>query len=474
MMGGIRLFIQSYFSNGTTQTTLLHRTELLCKTNQTKVINGMQSIDCGSLDLKTIFDSYVVHIFESAMQKNSYCKCVNERKLISHFDITFDDELWAKMQRGTNVNFFKNIACSKCKQNLEVNFSLRQFLFFVMERNLMWDDIPKIVIFQGQHYELTGVIVKFRTYYCAHALRPNKKWYSFDHTDKQIKKSVFKYEMNVHALCYARMTNFDEFENQYILYNTHTLEDKKKSIRISNACAPNAILHCLVSFYIDAPELFINKSSVEDIIKFFIAYIKRDKDLMYSIRYKIFKPHFKIQKDSDNMLVMSCFTNITGILHGMLVNVLPSLTIWCSCSETIRQNFSVVDLDYRKLTHLGLGKLEQCVSYPKRVCVQCNGGIKNISLGNILFFDVQALLVKEQGIEIVEKEFTICQIQNKLILNGTEYTLKGIVQYEAPIHYTVNCLRSNNEWYNFNDLSQTITKTSSKIVPHILIYVKKI
>lgn len=469
----IQRFIESYFKNGVTQTTLLLRTSALEMCFKIKVIEGMKTINCEPSDIKSIMEFYIKHIFTSAKQMLSKCK---KCKIRSATDITLvpmDDDSWNKFQNSQNIDFSKDSICSKCNSNIKTTFNLNKLLFFAIDRNVMWQDVAKMNTFQGRHYELSGIIEKRHSFYIAHVLRPNKKWYTFDHTEKDVKQSNFKNQMNIHLLCFREISFYDEFLFQHVLHNTHTQNYHNEIIKISNACAPNTVLHCLACLYIDSPELFEHNSADSDIMNFLTAYASRKIDLMYEFRCKILEQHFTKQK-SCNEFRMDCFTNIKGILDKIVETDFPSMTTLCTCSTTIQQHYSVVELDYQELTRSGIKELEKCIVYPRRICVHCQSNITNKSLSNILFFDVQPLVVAAESINVEVKEISVEEITQILHLNGAQYTLKGIIEYQAPIHYTVNCLRSNNKWYNFDDLRQSIIEIPCTVSPHILIYTKNI
>lgn len=476
--GNFCLFIDSYFKNGTTQTTLLKRTDLLKLLFRVQMVEGMQTMVCDS-NIRNVLNFFIGYIFGTANRKTSDCKCVSIMGGGSVASLELNDDHWNRMRNFQNVDFSSNRICDGCKSNVQDTFRLQDLLFFVTDRNDLHENIPHVSVFQGAYYQLSGIVEEFRGFFIAHVLRPNKKWYCFDHTNKAIKESSFKNVINIKILCFKRLeiSSYDEFTFQHVLYNscTRTYAGKEKETRIVHACGPNSILHCLACLFIDMPALFDGIDSEEIFLTFLKAYSTRSIDLIYETRYKILEPHFKINEKSKKFEI-NCFTNIGGILNKMIEHIFPSVTIWCTCSATTKQHFSMLDINYSQLSVYGLNSLDNCIAYPRRICEKCQSVIDNRSLGNILFFDVQPLHLnsEEEQINVANTKVSRDQISQTIHIDETSYTLKGIIEYEDPIHYTVNCLRINNKWYKFDDIRQTITESPCMVLPHLLVYVKNV
>lgn len=123
------------------------------------------------------------------------------------------------------------------------------------------------------------------------------------------------------------------------------------------------------------------------------------------------------------------------------------------------------------MTSLGFGHLGKCILLPRRKCDACNSKMKECSLGNIVFVNVQPLSAPKDGINIPEVKFDIANIQSSAIIENISYTLKGIIDYNVSLkHYTLNYHRDDNVWYNFDDLGDKIHRSSSKVLPHLLIF----
>lgn len=467
--GNLTAFINSYFQKGILQETLVKRTNVLMMLFKTNMVDGMITMDCSSSDIKKIIEKFGKLLFPTGKKQHQYiCKCNPLRissETISCIDI--DDDCWARLENNCNVDFSRNESCSSCNGDIKITFTLNDCLFFVTNRTLFWKEIPKYAIFQGKHYKLTSVIEKVFHYYIAHIQRPNQKWYTFDHTDKTVKRFTFANQMNIHLLGFSANTFYDEFTFQHVLYNTHTQIYEGQAITTCNACAPNTILHFLACQFIDSPELFNTISCTENIIKFLAAYTKNDIDVLYLVRHEMLHPHFNLEQSTIN-----CWTNVKAILDKIIQNILPSLKMWCNCCPQNVQEFPVLGLNYKELTQHGLSEIEKSISHPRRVCVQCQSTITNMKFGNIIFFDVQPIVIETEGVNFLEKEISVHEITQVITLNETQYALKGVIEYESPGHYSVNCQRSNNKWYNFDDRRQIVFELSSKFIPHILMYSK--
>lgn len=475
MNGNIKIFITSYFKKGIIHETLMARTRVLELFFNIEMIDDMRTINCESADIQSMIEFYVGQIFTTARLLTK-CKCGSQsQKNISYIEM--NDSYWNLIENGQNVEFSIDSFCPKCKENVQSTFDLKDFLIFTTNRCLIWETLPKNAIFQGGHYKLHAIIEKVNSYFIAHVRRPNEKWYTFDQTEKSVKLSDFQKSMDVHCLCYSKNSLYDEFTYQHVLANCHTLTYNGENIRIMHGCAPNSILHSLGCLYIDFPKIFEEKSS--NLMNFLIAFGRHrhqttisSSDSRYEARYKILEPHFEKKKSTDDMYI-DCYTNIHGILDLIVQNDLASLTAWCTCSPTVKRYFSVIDIEYDMFTIMGFNSLEQCISFPRRLCESCGKKLTNMELGNIIFLDVQPIEIPNEGIEVVHKKVTVHDIPQSIQLKGISYTLKGVIEHKNSNHYIANCLRSNNKWYKIDDIPRSITEISSEhFVPNILIFTK--
>lgn len=473
--GNISLFIESYFKKGVLQDTLIKRTYALELKFNTEVVDGMRTMNCESGDIKSVIEFYITSIFPTA-KLNAICTNHETRKDISFFDI--DDDCWELLKNCQNIDFSKDVFCSECGGQAKITFVLNNFLFFVTDRKEKWQDIPKVAIVQGLHYKLSAMIERVHNYYIAHVMRPNKKWYTFDHTENAVKPSHFYHDMNINLLCFSKNSFCDEYTYHHVLANSHTVLYNGERIRVQHGCAPNSVLHCLSSLYIDSPNLFEKKSS--DLLSFLTTFARDHQkpailndDARYVARYKILEPHFE-KKPSDNEFYIDCFTNIRGILDLLIQNDFHSLITWCSCSPTNQQSYTVLDIDYNAFSLLDFNSIDQCINFPKRSCVTCKQEVTNMLLGNIICVDVQPLQLPAEGIDVPAKEILIHDIPQTIELNKSQYALKGVIEYKTPNHYIAHCLRSNQKWYKIDDVPRTIVESRSTLVPQILIYTRNV
>lgn len=299
--GNLSNFVRAYFNKGTLQGTLQTRTNALEPLFGTKSVQGMTTIDGASVGIKRVFDRYICSMFSTARQTS---KCRNHGVETNIPYIEIDDDCWDLLKNCQNVDFSKDI-CSICGENAKITFKLNNFLFLLCVRNVKWQDIPKVAIFQGMHFKLTALIEKCHNYFIAHVMRPNQKWYTFDHTEKSVIPSRFSVDMNIHLLCFSKNSSHDEYTYHHVLANSHTLVYNGERIRVQHGCAPNSVLHCLSSLFIDSPMLFDGKSG--DLVSFLIAFARdhqktaiSNNDLRYETRYKILEPHFQKKRLMTN------------------------------------------------------------------------------------------------------------------------------------------------------------------------------
>lgn len=477
--GNMKRFVESYFKKGVTQEALLKRTDALKLFFQEELVEGMRTIDCQSAEIKDILEFYIKTVFPSA-QKNSKCKCkcTKRASFVSCFQI--DENLRNIFRNFQNMDFSTSEVeiCTQCKQNPEVTVDLENSVFFITNEFSTFQNIPKVVILQGRHYKLRAVIEKSHTYFIAHVRRPNQKWYTFDHTNKGVQPSCFFKEMNIRLLCFSLDLMYDEFTYQHILANSHELSYDGKKINVVNACAVNSVFHCLLCLFMDSPNLFKQNSSGE-LIEFFTEFARKcqqteisSPDLRYELRYKILKSHFT-ESQSEGIFGMDCWTNVRGILELLIGNQYPSLTIWCDCLPKVETKFSVIDVDFKKLTKFGLNSLKKCIKLPIRFCDVCKKNLEKFSIGDFFFVDVEPIHFQTGELQFSAKEIFVTEISQELRLDKDQYISKGVIEFVNGNHYIANCRRSNNQWYNIDDIRQTIISTS-KLIPHILMYAKNI
>lgn len=469
------VFITSYLKSGTTQTTLLARTRLLEALFPVKVIDGMRTMDCDK-DLKAILEFLMPKLFLGCMkEKKSKCSC-KVRSVSRNIPFrSVDSSFLNQLTRHQNIDFFHENVCSKCESNVQTTFELNEILFFVTDQNVLWEDVSKVAIFQNDQYLLSAVIEKVsQRHFVAHIMRPNKKWYTFDSSTKGIRPSSLKEKkINLQALCFVVpslmndiVTTFDELiYDQMVLQNFHSHDYDGQMFSIENSCPVDCILHCLVCLYIDRPKLFPDACD-NDILKLLSAYAKHQYALVYDMRIRILINHFEVIEKGDSSFKIDCISNIKWTIDKVFTEQFPSLTLWCHCEEC-QFTFSTLDVDNQKLSELGWEEIQKCIKLPKRVCNACRLEVTNQTFGNILFVDTEPVGVSQCTADIIK-------IANSIEFNGIRFALQSVLEFNSVLkHYTINCLRRNNLWYNFDNLHENVSATPSKVNPHILIYAKK-
>lgn len=471
------VFITSYLKNGATQTTLLTRTKILEGLFRVKVIDGMRTMDCDK-DLKSILEFLMPKLFWGTMkEENSKC-CCKSRSVFRNIPYwSADASFLNQLKRHQNIDFSRKNCCLKCKSDVQTSFRLNEIMFFVIDQSVLWEDIAKVAIFQDNQYVLSAIIEKVsQRHYVAHIMRPNKKWYTFDSSTKGIRPSSLKTKkINLQALCFVVpslmndiVTTFDELiYDQIVLQNFHSHDYEGKKFSVENSCPVDCILHCLACLYKDRPKLFPDVCD-NDILKLLSAYAKHQYALMYDMRVRIIRNHFKLTEIDDSNIKIDCFSNIKWTIDKVFTNHFPSLTLWCNCKES-QFIFSTLDVNNGTLLELGWGEIQKCIMVPKRVCNSCQLEVTNQTFGNILFVDIEPIGAAQRTSVVINT------IAHSIEFNNIKFTLHGVLEFDSVLrHYTINCFRRNNLWYKFDNLHENVSATPSKVKPHILIYAKNI
>lgn len=479
----VKNFIKKFFEKGVTQEVLLQRTTLLEPVG-IDVIDQMRVLDCSKLDVEEVMQRYITHVFRSA-RITSQCKCKRREQNIDFLKI--DQALLDRMQTHQNVDFSSSTVCQKCQINESTTYEFKDIVFFCGRLNVAWNELPKVVIMQDKAYILGAFIEQINEKYStAHIMRPNRKWYTFD-TSQRIRSFVIKEDpMNIHLLCFVlpsimygnQMILSDEIMyGTFVLKNFHTCADGDQSIYLPNSCAVDSILHGLMCLYIDIPKLFEEAPENNEIMKLLSAYAKHDIHNVYVLRSRILRNSVPTMTTimKDGTIRIDCYTNIKFILDKVFCSTFPSVTIYCICGdEESRAEFPTLDVNYEELTKRGLSEINKCIALPKRVCGKCNSSISNYKLGNILFLDIQPLSVPDQNINIEDIPHAIGSLESRINVQNESFVLKGIIEHDrGRAHYIVKCLRRDNQWYTFDDLKTIPDKSGTQARPHILIFAKE-
>lgn len=480
----VRNFINKFFEKGVTQEVLLLRTDLL-EPLGIAVIDGMKILDCIKLDVEEVMNRYITHVFRCA-RITSKCKCTKRGHNTDFLKI--DDVLLEQMKTHQNVDFSSSKICPTCHLNESTTYELKDIVFFCGRLNVSWNELPKVVIMQDKAYILGAFIEQINEQHStAHIMRPNRKWYTFDTSQPRIRSSVFKGNpMKIHLLCFVlpsimygnQMILSDEMlYATFVLQNFHTCQDLDQFIYLPNSCAVDSVLHGLMCLYIDMPKIFEQAPKNDDIMKILSAYAKQDVQNVYVLRARLLRNRVPTMTNimKDGTIRIDCYTNIKYILDKVFTTF-PSVTVYCSCEDKEgRLEFSTLDIDYEKLTKLGLSQINQCIALPNRVCGKCNSSINNKKLGNVLFLDIQPLSVPEQEINIEDIPHEIGSLESRINVQNESFVLKGIIEHDrARAHYIVKCLRRDNQWYTFDDLKTIPDKSGTVVRPHILIFPKEL
>lgn len=478
--GSIANFIKSYLKEGTKLSTLTARSMLLEKLARINCTITMRVLDLRQVSINQIMERIISDIFSSAMECLKKCKCNSDVcKPISYIEL--DSKLFENLQSNSNIDFTgtSSAPCRKCKTDYVRTLNLGKIVFFVGDQTAMWENIPKSAKLQTMAYQLCAIVEKTsKSHFVAHILRPNSKWYTFDNTKTCATQSngLKKRQMNFNLLCFAsENTVYNQIEGtldeDIILENNHVYETDSEQIHVNNACGPNSIFHALMCLYVDTPDHFSHVCKDDSILQLLLALKTKDVDVAYAIRADILRKNIK-NVQQGKVVSVDCVNNIENTLTTIFSETFPSIIMSCVCGKSQRK-FSTVGIDYKALTSLGFGHLGKCILLPRRKCDACNSKMKECSLGNIVFVNVQPLSAPKDGINIPEVKIDIANIQSSVIIENISYTLKGIIDYNVSLkHYTLNYHRDDNVWYNFDDLGDKIHRSSSKVLPHLLIFSK--
>lgn len=483
----LKKFIQLYYQKGTIQQTLTARTTYLKKLFKVVTYNEMNEMDC-SCSIDAILPKIVSSFFlESATIETTACSCPpSESEILPFLDID------VKFNQSTQQIFElqpleKNCAaCSKLKQTW---IELNNIVFINKPQNnetFLWKSIPKILLLQGKIYLIFGIIQRIvkkeNTHYVSHVMRPDYKWYVFNNANEEviltkIARTKFdacllvfteqdKIDNRFAAQLYPKVKNSSKTTQYKILQNFHM--NPKDNVNIVNVCGPDCFFHMFICFYNDSPGLF--QKCKNKLVEMLNAYKNNDMSLVYDFRKQILNHFFQSNTSTDGTMQINCLSNVYTVLG--LLNCFHSIIWTCTfCKTELYGN--IVDINIEDLPKHKLTNLSKCIYQSNRTCNQCKKRIENMVYDDIIFFDVQ--LITRNSTRIGNQdEYYLNTIESHMILDGNIYQLKALIEsHDGPTqHYTVHCQQKNDEWLEFDDLVKNVRKTTRKVLPHMLVYIR--
>lgn len=473
----IKNFATNYFKHGAKQQTYLARTKFLQRFVNLEEVNGMKILDCAKFKLKDIIESCIAPIWPSVTKYES-CKCTKNEIKIGFLNIKLD------LAKSNNVFNLKKVhrTCNVCHEKVQVSDYINNLVFIELcgDQQTDFKNIPKVVLINHSIYTLSGFMIKISSpsddlnHYISHVLK-GRNWYIFDNEQDAPAKSNFKKKTMVPVLLVYTRPNLQDTKEMLIpksldleiVSNFHTIVYEGETFQLNNVCGPDSLLHAFICLFIDKPQLFAYKTGT--LIDILGAYAGKDMDKVYKYRVKLLKTIFKTKKQG-NVSVMNCVCNISFVIRKLFDEMFPSAVFNCACGLKI--HIPMLTVNYDQLYKYGIDKLERCISQNHRACHKCCIGIKDNQFGDLVFIDVEPYDDKSLA-------GPISSIPSEIELAGSVYRLNTIFDYTGNSqggHYTAYCLRNDNTFYHFNDISTTvsISERSVNVSPHVLIYVKTI
>lgn len=342
------------------------------------------------------------------------------------------------MQKNTFQLPIQSKKCKVCFGGIKISQDVNNIVFIDLNhtREINFDKIPHAICVNDDIFCLIGLVVEVpslssdNAHLVAHVKR-GKQWYLFDNNSKDVSKSnLAKKNVLPHLLVYAlpslETTNeplIDIAHDVDLLKNFHEITEYGKKFRLDNVCGPDSLFHSFICLFIDDPQLFESTKNDEKLILFLNAYVKKDMKTAYKHRLDLLKDVF--------------FTNI-----------FPSAVLKCTCNNTIF--VPIIDLNYDQLLTEGIEYLENCLFKTKRTCNQCKLKISSMEYSDIIFLDVQPL---SQRSLLVPLRI----IPTRITIECKDFRLKSVIEFRGNLsHYMAHCLRKDNTFYCYDDLSNAV------------------
>lgn len=185
----------------------------------------------------------------------------------------------------------------------------------------------------------------------------------------------------------------------------------------------------------------------------------------YKHRLDLLKDVFE-KKETEDKVTINCVSNIYNNVKSLFTNIFPSAVLKCTCNNTIF--VPIIDLNYDQLLTEGIEYLENCLFKTKRTCNQCKLKISSMEYSDIIFLDVQPL---SQRSLLVPLRI----IPTRITIECKDFRLKSVIEFRGNLsHYMAHCLRKDNTFYCYDDLSNAvfISERERIVCPHLLIYVR--
>lgn len=248
---------------------------------------------------------------------------------------------------------------------------------------------------------------------------------------------------------------------------------------VTGACSPNSVFQALVCQYIDnkafrkAIDEHIQTSRDADLARSIALFAQQGAtEHFYRLRTELLsKICLTILK--DDMKYIRCGSFTSDSLTDFVTPLSPTIVITSNCECRIEVKFVSLPIDEAHFREHGLPELQQAIDKridkEKVLCKRCGRKCtQNHVLGGFVLVNVGRPKCKMQLVKNLEG------IPLKIRVNKHQYDLSCFIDVRKRGHSMVNCLRSNGDWYQYNDAQKKPELLGNESMPQFLMYTRKV
>lgn len=443
----ISKYIETYLKYGAKQQTYLNRTEVLKQHFEICEKDGLKVLDCGSWSIIQVVETWLGDVLN--------INCTDWKKSV---------------QVPTEVTGEPN--------------SSNLIILNGGDSEISFESFEKAIHVNGTMYHLRAIVEKKSDHYVAHVLR-GMQWYTYGPLNEGPVNLPAKAKIKGNVLVYRIPNTQHDLKTLFpvtsLLSNYSTDDSAGTLIVVSQACGPNAAIHCLCAIF--SKEMKIDdyiQEADENLVNTIKSFNSGDMKAAHSARNALLRTAFK-STFSNGREQINCYGNVTDILRAIITPSFPSIRTIFSCKCPMRIiNRPSIDLDYTVLDKEGLQNVNECLDktfleeYAKKECITCHTEqIITNTIGDIVVLDVQPVSNSNTRLGIFEPT-NLHEIQKEIKVCKKTFFLKAAISHvsNGDGHYVAHVLHQQN-WIELDDLGKFAnSKCNTLVNVHLLMYIK--
>lgn len=302
-----------------------------------------------------------------------------------------------------------------------------------------------------------------------------------------------------------------------ILQNSYTTRKGKRSVIVTQACAPNSLTHVFFAIYADSEKIkkeidasndpfvtiiksAINSGKIDPVyilradflvncykkycaemdghVKEVIANTKDDEKQIAHLEKKLISS-FHFPEDDDQIIRLNCDNSLISVL-GMIneqtnIFCVREVTVCEACNIKLKDTKTIPACPININLH-GTTDVQSCLqddSYENKnaICPKCkkHGLTKRIP-SRILFMDIEnwAGLSKKTP---SDRSFPLATVSQEVRYAGKTFLLKAIIEHKIGGHFIAQIQRAPNVWQQYDDLKKKPENSPKMVEGSMLVYV---